>query len=193
MQPAKPRVLVLDNLDSFTYNLVQAMQALGAEVDVRRAGRSSLAGLRRLKATHLLVSPGPGTPEAAGLSLEAIRAFAGRLPVLGVCLGHQALATAFGGKVVRAERLLHGKTSRIQHRGQGLFHGLPQGFKATRYHSLVVDPGTLPPDLAITAWTRQGEVMGLRHVSGAEGVQFHPESILTPCGQTLLVNFLRSR
>lgn len=193
MGSAQPRVLVLDNLDSFTYNLVQALQGLGADVIVRRGDRSSLGGLRRVKASHFLVSPGPGRPEDAPLSLVALRALAGSLPVLGVCLGHQALAVAFGGQVKPAGRLLHGKTSKIQHRGEGLFKGLPQGFNATRYHSLLVDPGTLPLELAITAWTREGELMGLRHASGAEGVQFHPESILTPCGLTLLANFLRSR
>ena len=193
MTKRRPRVLVLDNLDSFTFNLVQALQALCAEVAVRRSDRSSLASLRRVKASHLLVSPGPGRPEAAPLSLAALKAFAGRLPVLGVCLGHQALAAAFGARVVNAPRLLHGKTSKIRHLGAGLFKGLPQGFRATRYHSLLVDPGTLPPELAVTAWTAEGELMGLRHASGAEGVQFHPESILTPCGPRLLANFLRSR
>jgi anthranilate synthase component 2 len=193
MTKRRPRVLVLDNLDSFTFNLVQALQALGAEVAVRRSDRSSLASLSRVKASHLLVSPGPGRPEASPLSLAALKAFAGRLPVLGVCLGHQALAAAFGARVVNAPRLLHGKTSKIRHLGAGLFKGLPQGFRATRYHSLLVDPGTLPPDLAVTAWTAEGELMGLRHASGAEGVQFHPESILTPCGPRLLANFLRSR
>lgn len=186
-------VLVLDNLDSFTFNLVQALQALGAEPVVERADRSSLARLRRLKPSHLLVSPGPGAPRDAPLALAALRHFAGRIPVLGVCLGHQALALAFGGRVRRARRLLHGKTSAIRHDGEGIFRGLPQRFRATRYHSLSVSPRGLPPGLRVSAWSEDGEVMGLSHVSGAAGVQFHPESILSPCGPRLLENFLRSR
>jgi anthranilate synthase/aminodeoxychorismate synthase-like glutamine amidotransferase len=184
-------VLVLDNLDSFTFNLVQALEALQAEVQIERADRSSLARLKRLKPAHLLVSPGPGHPRQAELALEAIRHFSGRIPVLGVCLGHQALALAFGAKVGRATRLLHGKVSRIAHGGEGVFTGLPQGFSATRYHSLIVQEGGLPPGLHVTARSERGEIMGLAHASGAQGVQFHPESILTPCGPRLLANFLR--
>jgi anthranilate synthase/aminodeoxychorismate synthase-like glutamine amidotransferase len=184
-------LLVLDNLDSFTFNLVQALEALKAEVQVERADRSSLARLKRLKPARLLVSPGPGTPAQAELALAAIRHFAGRIPVLGVCLGHQALALAFGAKVLRARRLLHGKCSSIQHSGEGVFRGLPQGFQATRYHSLLVQERGLPSSLRITARSETGEIMGLAHASGAEGVQFHPESILTPCGPRLLANFLR--
>jgi len=191
--PVKPRVLVLDNLDSFTFNLVQALRGLGADVAVRRpAGRGATA-LRRLRPSHLVVSPGPGRPHQAVESLRALRVFAGRIPVLGVCLGHQALAEAFGGHVERALRPVHGKASAIRHDGSGIFRGLPNPFMAGRYHSLAVDPATLPRDLEITAWAGAGEIMGLRHVSGAEGVQFHPESILTPCGPRLLSNFLRSR
>jgi anthranilate synthase/aminodeoxychorismate synthase-like glutamine amidotransferase len=184
-------VLVLDNLDSFTFNLVQALQALKAEVAVERADRSSLARLKRLKPARLLVSPGPGHPAQAELALAAIRHFSGRIPVLGVCLGHQALALAFGAKVGRAARLLHGKVSRIAHSGEGVFRGLPQGFSATRYHSLIVQEAGLPPGLHVTARSESGELMGLAHASGAQGVQFHPESILTPCGPRLLANFLR--
>lgn len=186
-------VLVLDNHDSFTFNLVQALGALGAEIRVSRSGEHSLAQLKRLRPRRLLVSPGPGRPEAATLSLQALRHFSGRVPVLGVCLGHQALAVAFGAKVVRAGRLMHGKASPIRHDGLGLFRGLPSGFSAIRYHSLLVDPASLGASLQPSAWTPQGELMGLRHVSGAEGVQFHPESILTECGQRLLKNFLSLR
>jgi anthranilate synthase component 2/para-aminobenzoate synthetase component 2 len=193
---ARPRVLVLDNLDSFTYNLVQVLRAQGALVTVRRAGaggKRALAALRRLKPSHLVVSPGPGRPEAAGESLEAIKGFAGRIPVLGVCLGHQALALVFGATVGRSSRPTHGRASAMRHDGSGIFRGLPNPFPAGRYHSLAVDPANLPSALKITAWTGAGEIMGLRHVSGAEGVQFHPESILTPCGPRLLANFLHSR
>jgi anthranilate synthase component 2 len=186
-------LLVLDNHDSFTFNLVQLLGRLGAQVKVLRSGESDLAALKRLKPGRLLVSPGPGRPEAAKLSLQALRYFAGRIPVLGVCLGHQALAVAFGAKVRRARRLMHGKASLIEHDGQGLFKGLPQRFSAIRYHSLLVDPDSLGPDLEPSAWTPQGELMGLRHRSGALGVQFHPESILTECGDSLLRNFLLLR
>lgn len=187
----KARVLVLDNLDSFTYNLVQALGSLGAEVLVRRPGLGSGA-LKRLKPSHLVISPGPGRPEDASESLEAIQAFAGRIPVLGVCLGLQALAVAFGGRVVHAIRPVHGKSFAIRHNSQGLFLGLPNPFMAGRYHSLAVQSRGLPQALEITAWTEAGEIMGLRHASGAEGVQFHPESILTPCGSHLFANFLHS-
>lgn len=190
--PVRARVLVLDNLDSFTYNLVQALRAQGAEVQVRRPGRG-LRALRAAKPSHLIVSPGPGRPEDARESLAAIKAFAGRIPVLGVCLGHQALALVFGAVVGRASRPMHGRASAMRHDGAGVFQGLPNPFPAGRYHSLAVRPSGLPPDLRVSAWSGAGEIMGLRHVSGAEGVQFHPESILTPCGPRLLANFLRSR
>jgi anthranilate synthase/aminodeoxychorismate synthase-like glutamine amidotransferase len=194
--PRRARVLVLDNLDSFTYNLVQVLRAQGALVTVRRAGSTAgpraMAVLRLLKPTHLVVSPGPGRPEAAKESLAAIREFAGRIPVLGVCLGHQALALVFGALVGRASRPVHGRSSAMRHDGSGIFRGLPNPFFAGRYHSLAVKPAHLPPALKVTAWTGAGEIMGLRHASGAEGVQFHPESILTPCGPRLLANFLQS-
>lgn len=184
-------LLVLDNLDSFTFNLVQALQSLGARVRVERSDRSTLARLKRLAPSRLLVSPGPGSPAQSPLAMHAIRHFAGRIPVLGVCLGHQALAQAFGGTVGPARRLLHGKTSRVRHDGSALFAGLPQGFQATRYHSLIVEEDGLPASFTVTARSEHGEVMGLSHASGALGVQFHPESILTPCGPKLLANFLR--
>ena len=190
--PRPPRVLLLDNLDSFTHNLAQGLQALGAEVRVLRARGATLEGLERVRPSHLVISPGPGHPRQARLSLAALRRFAGRLPLLGVCLGHQALAQVFGGEVGRAARPLHGRASRIRHDRQGLFQGLPQGFAAGRYHSLAVAVDGLPESLKITAWADDGTVMGLRHSSGAVGVQFHPESILTPCGNRLLANFLRS-
>ncbi len=186
-------LLVLDNRDSFTFNLVQALGKLGADVCVRRTEDQSLAAIKRLRPKALLVSPGPGRPEAAGQSIAALRYFAGRIPVLGVCLGHQALAVAFGARVGRAQRLMHGKASPIRHDGKGVFKGLPQAFSAIRYHSLLVDTMTLGPDLQPTAWTPEGELMGLRHRNGAEGVQFHPESILTECGDRLLRNFLRAQ
>jgi anthranilate synthase/aminodeoxychorismate synthase-like glutamine amidotransferase len=186
-------LLVLDNQDSFTFNLVQLLQGLGAEVLVRRADRSSLDELKRLNPARLLVSPGPGHPQPKDLSVRALRHFAGRIPVLGVCLGHQALAVAFGGTVERAGRLMHGKASRIRHDGKGVFKGLPENFSAVRYHSLLVDPDRLGEGMSPSAWTAQGELMGLRHRSGAEGVQFHPESILSECGSPLLSNFLSLR
>jgi anthranilate synthase/aminodeoxychorismate synthase-like glutamine amidotransferase len=191
----RARVLVLDNLDSFTYNLVQALGALGAEVMVRRPqGSGGGADLvRRLRPSHLVVSPGPGRPESAPESLAAIRACSGRIPVLGVCLGLQALGLAYGAAVVHALRPIHGKVSAIRHKGQGVFHGLPDPFLGGRYHSLAVHAASLPPSFTVTAWTDAGEIMGLRHASGAEGVQFHPESILTPCGSLLFANFLHSR
>ncbi|HXC63622.1 MAG TPA: aminodeoxychorismate/anthranilate synthase component II, partial [bacterium] len=163
--PRPPRVLLLDNLDSFTHNLAQGLQALGAEVRVLRARGASLRSLERLRPSHLVVSPGPGHPRQARLSLAAFRRFAGRLPLLGVCLGHQALAQAFGGEVGRAARPLHGRASRIRHDRQGLFLGLPQGFAAGRYHSLAVEASGLPPSLTITAWADDGTVMALRHSS----------------------------
>ena len=188
-----PRVLVVDNYDSFVYNLVQYLGELGAEPLVHRHDELSLAEIQALEPDAVLISPGPGRPEDAGLSNEVIRHFAGRRPVLGVCLGHQCLGQVYGGEVVRAAEVMHGKTSLIHHNGVGVFAGLPAPFEATRYHSLVVDRGSVPAELEITAWTDDGTVMGLRHRSHAvpvEGVQFHPESILTGLGHDLLRNFL---
>ncbi|MGH7442092.1 MAG: anthranilate synthase component II [bacterium] len=188
-----PRVLILDHLDSFTHNLAQGFEARGARVKVFRPAQSGLAGLRAWKPSHLVLSPGPGRPESCKTSLRAVRSFAGRVPLLGVCLGHQVLAYAFGASVVRAHRPVHGRASTIRHDGGGLFQGLPASFRAGRYHSLAVSARGLPPAFEVSAWTTTGEIMGLRHVSGAEGIQFHPESILTPCGPRLFENFLRSR
>ena len=186
------RVLLIDNYDSFAYNLAQALQVLGAEVIVRRNDQLSVAEGIAIDATHLMVSPGPGRPESAGNSTAIIGALYRHIPVLGVCLGHQALVSALGGRVVPARTLMHGKTSSIHHDGLGLFAGLPQPFEAGRYHSLVVD--RLPDDLTVSAYTREWDVMAVRHVSPpVVGVQFHPESILTPDGPRLLENFLAFR
>jgi len=183
-------IAVIDNYDSFTYNLVQYLGELGAKLRVYRNDAVTLDELERLAPSHLVVSPGPGTPEAGGVSNDAIRAFHGHVPILGVCLGHQCIAHVFGGHVTRAPRLMHGKTSPIHHDGQGLFAGLPAAFIATRYHSLIVEP-PLPPELEITAQTAEGEVMSIRHrLYPTFGVQFHPESILTAEGKRLLANFL---
>ena len=185
------RLLLIDNYDSFTYNLVQAFLVLGAEVLVYRNDAITVQEASALAPTHLCISPGPGTPYDAGISMEMIRAFAGRVPVLGVCLGHQSIVEVFGGKVVRAERLMHGKTSQVHHDALGLFADLPQPCEVGRYHSLIAAPQTLPPELTVTARTPEGEIMGVRHRDLAvEGVQFHPESILTPQGPLLLGNFL---
>jgi para-aminobenzoate synthetase component 2 len=185
-------LLMIDNYDSFTYNLVQYFGELGEDVRVYRNDKITIDELEALKPRRLVVSPGPCTPKEAGVSVEAIRHFAGRLPVLGVCLGHQSLAVAFGGEVIRADRLMHGKTSMIQHDARTIFRELPNPFEATRYHSLVVNPVNLPDCLEISARTAEGEIMGLRHRSlGVEGVQFHPESILTSSGKDLLRNFLK--
>jgi anthranilate synthase/aminodeoxychorismate synthase-like glutamine amidotransferase len=187
----KPRLLLIDNYDSFTYNLVQAFLVLGAEVLVYRNDAIAVAEARALAPTHLCISPGPGTPYDAGVSMEMIRAFAGRTPVLGVCLGHQSIVEVFGGKVVRAGRLMHGKTSLVRHDGIGVFADLPQPCEVGRYHSLIAAPETLPPELLVSARTPEEEIMGVRHRHLAvEGVQFHPESILTPEGPRLLANFL---
>jgi anthranilate synthase component 2/para-aminobenzoate synthetase component 2 len=189
--PFTPRLLLIDNYDSFTYNLVQAFLVLGAEVLVYRNDAIAVDAARALAPTHLCISPGPGTPYDAGVSMEMIRAFAGRVPVLGVCLGHQSIVEVFGGKVVRAGRLMHGKTSRVDHDGVGLFANLPQPYEVGRYHSLIAAPETLPPELIVSARTPEGEIMGVRHRELAvAGVQFHPESILTPDGPRLLGNFL---
>jgi para-aminobenzoate synthetase component 2 len=186
-----PRLLLIDNYDSFTYNLVQAFLVLGADVHVYRNDAMTVAEAIAFAPSHLCISPGPGTPYDAGVSMDMIRAFAGRLPVLGVCLGHQSIVEVFGGKVVRAGRLMHGKTSVIQHDGRTLFAGLPQSCEVGRYHSLIAAPETLPPDLEVSARTPEGEIMAVRHRTlWVEGVQFHPESILTPDGPALLRNFL---
>lgn len=184
-------LLIIDNYDSFTYNLVQYLGELGAEVQVYRNDKISIEEIERLAPERLVVSPGPCTPKEAGISVEALRHFAGRIPVLGVCLGHQSLAYAFGGEIIRADRLMHGKTSMVHHDGKTIFQKLPNPFEATRYHSLIVNRRTIPRDLEISAETGEGEIMGLRHrPTGAEGVQFHPESILTKAGMDLLRNFL---
>jgi anthranilate synthase/aminodeoxychorismate synthase-like glutamine amidotransferase len=184
-------ILVIDNYDSFTYNLVQYLGELGVEVVVYRNDAISVDGIRDLKPERLLISPGPGTPDTAGVTLEAIRAFAGRMPILGVCLGHQAIGQAFGGKVVRAPYLMHGKMSEICHDSATVFRGLPYRFKATRYHSLIVEKASLPAMLEVSATTPDGIIMGLRHRDfPIEGVQFHPESVMTEHGKALLENFL---
>jgi para-aminobenzoate synthetase component 2 len=185
-------LVMIDNYDSFTYNLVQYFGQLGAEVQVFRNDRIDLAGLENLQMSHLVVSPGPCSPKEAGISVEAIRHFAGRVPILGVCLGHQAIGYAFGGDVIRAPRLMHGKTSLIYHDGRDIFQGIPSPFEATRYHSLIVSQDTLPACLQVSAQTSVGEIMGLRHREHAIfGVQFHPESILTGEGMNILNNFLK--
>jgi anthranilate synthase/aminodeoxychorismate synthase-like glutamine amidotransferase len=185
------RVLVIDNYDSFVYNLVQYLGELGAEPLVHRSDALPIEVIEALDPDAVLISPGPGRPEDAGLSNEVIRRFAGRRPVLGVCLGHQCIGQVFGGEVVRAPQVMHGKTSWIRHEGAGVFAGLPQPVEATRYHSLVVDRASIPPELEITAETDDGLVMGLRHREhDVEGVQFHPESIMTVGGHTMLQTFL---
>jgi anthranilate synthase/aminodeoxychorismate synthase-like glutamine amidotransferase len=194
MSAARPRLLLIDNYDSFTYNLVQAFLVLGAEVLVYRNDEITPEAAEALAATHLCISPGPGTPYDAGVSMPMIRHYAGRIPVFGVCLGHQSITEVFGGKVVRNWRLMHGKTSLIEHDGEGVFAGLSHPLEVGRYHSLVADPGTLPPELLVTARTAEGEIMGIRHARlVVEGVQFHPESVLTPDGPALLRNFLAMR
>jgi anthranilate synthase/aminodeoxychorismate synthase-like glutamine amidotransferase len=186
-----PRLLMIDNYDSFTYNLVQYLAELGADVDVRRNDAVTLDDIAALRPDGIVISPGPCTPREAGVSVPVVTRFGGGIPILGVCLGHQAIGAAYGGDVVRAGRIMHGKTSPILHGGQGVFAGLPSPFEATRYHSLVIDPVTLPAVLERTAWTAEGEIMGVRHRTHAvEGVQFHPESILTLEGKRLLANFL---
>lgn len=187
-------VLIIDNYDSFTYNLVQVVGALGFVPQVVRNDRTRCDRIGARRPTHLIVSPGPCTPAEAGISVEAIRTFAGKIPILGVCLGHQCLGVAFGGRVVRAARLMHGKTSRISHDGKGCYAGLPSPFTAARYHSLVVEETTLPPSLEVTARSEFGELMGLRHRDlPVEGVQFHPESFMTEAGAKLIGNFLKMR
>ena len=184
-------ILMIDNYDSFTYNLVQYLGELGEQLVVKRNDAITARGVARLRPSSLVISPGPGTPSDAGVSNELIRTFAGRIPILGVCLGHQCIGEVFGGEVVRATRPMHGKTSRIFHRGTPLFKGLPNPFDATRYHSLIVKRATLPDVLTVTAWTAEKEIMGLQHRTlPVYGVQFHPESILTAVGKDLLRNFL---
>jgi anthranilate synthase/aminodeoxychorismate synthase-like glutamine amidotransferase len=186
------RLLLIDNYDSFTYNLVQAFLVLGAEVSVYRNDALTPEQALALAPTHLCISPGPGTPYDAGVSMQMIRTFAGRIPVLGVCLGHQSIVEVFGGHVVRAGRLMHGKTSLVSHDARTLFVGLPQPCEVGRYHSLIAAPESLPPDLEVSARTAEGEIMAVRHRTlNVEGVQFHPESILTPDGPQLLRNFLQ--
>jgi para-aminobenzoate synthetase component II len=184
-------ILVIDNYDSFTYNLVQYLGELGATVEVFRNDAIDVAGIERQAPEGILISPGPGKPDDAGVTLEVIRRLGGAIPLLGVCLGHQAIGQAFGGNVVRAPRLMHGRTSPIEHDGRGVFAGIPSPFRATRYHSLIVEQASLPPELEVTAFTAEGELMGLRHTRLAiEGVQFHPESFLTEHGHAMLRNFL---
>ena len=187
------KILLIDNYDSFTYNLVQAFLVLGAEVDVHRNDAITVQQALAQDHTHLVISPGPGTPRDAGVSMQMIEAFAGRIPIFGVCLGHQSLVEVFGGKVVRAGRLMHGKVSPVTHDGKGLYEGLPQNFDAGRYHSLIAEEDSIPDVLEVTSRTAQGEIMGVRHKTLAvEGVQFHPESVLTPDGPALMGNFLKS-
>ena len=184
-------ILMIDNYDSFTYNLVQYLGELGEELKVYRNDKITVRGIEKLKPKRIVISPGPGTPAEAGISKAVIKHFAGKIPILGVCLGHQAIGEVFGGKIVRSQLIMHGKTSEIYHDGRTIFKGLPNPFKATRYHSLLVEKKSLPPVLEVSAWTKKGEIMGLRHRKfKIEGVQFHPESILTSSGMQLLRNFL---
>jgi anthranilate synthase/aminodeoxychorismate synthase-like glutamine amidotransferase len=191
-QTSKPRLLLIDNYDSFTYNLVQAFMVLGADVLVHRNDQITIDQARTMAPTHLCISPGPGTPHDAGVSMAMIEAFAGVVPVFGVCLGHQSLVEVFGGKVVRAGRLMHGKTSMVHHDGGGILREMPEPFEAGRYHSLIAQPQSIPDALEVSARTDEGEIMGVRHRTFAvEGVQFHPESVLTPQGPLLMGSFLQ--
>jgi anthranilate synthase/aminodeoxychorismate synthase-like glutamine amidotransferase len=184
-------LLVIDNYDSFTYNLVQYLGELGQEVRVVRNDEIAAGDVAGLAPSHIVISPGPCTPNEAGISLEVIKAYAGKIPILGVCLGHQSIGQAFGGKIVRAARVMHGKTSQIHHDGRGVFSGLPNPFEATRYHSLVIEPASVPEALEVTARTAEDEIMAVRHRTlPVEGVQFHPESFLTTAGKDLLRNFI---
>lgn len=185
-------ILMIDNYDSFTYNLVQYLGELGQQLQVYRNDKIGIREIAELSPEMIVISPGPCTPDQAGISLEAIQAFAGKIPILGVCLGHQAIAQAFGGKVVRADRLMHGKTSSVHHDNKSIFADIPSPFQATRYHSLIVEKESLPDDFVISAWTEEGEIMGIRHRTLAlEGVQFHPESVITQYGKELLANFVK--
>ena len=185
-------LLMIDNYDSFTYNLVQYLGELGEDVKVVRNDEMTVDAIEALAPARIVLSPGPCTPNEAGVSLDVVSRFAGRVPILGVCLGHQAIGQAFGGKIVHAKTLMHGKVSRIHHRGEGVFRDLPTPYDATRYHSLAIERESCPAELEVTAWTEDGEIMGVRHRSLAiEGVQFHPESILTQHGHALLSNFLK--
>jgi anthranilate synthase component 2 len=187
----KIKLLMVDNYDSFTFNIVQYFGELGAEVEVFRNDEITLEGIAAKKPDRLVISPGPCSPAEAGISVAAIQHFAGRLPILGVCLGHQSIGAAFGGKIIRAQELMHGKTSVISTTQEGVFAGLPQKFTVNRYHSLAIERATCPPCLKVTAWTEDGEIMGVRHTElDIEGVQFHPESILTEHGHAMLKNFL---
>ena len=187
-------ILLIDNYDSFTYNLVQYLGELGQEMQVYRNDKITVEGIRESRPEYLVISPGPGRPKNAGVSVQAVRDFSGEIPILGVCLGHQAIGAAFGAEVVRNHRLMHGKTSLVHHDGKTIYEGLPNPFEATRYHSLVVKPETLPDCLEVSARTEEGEIMGLRHREWVvEGVQFHPESIMTAPGKDLLGNFSRLR
>lgn len=185
-------ILILDNYDSFTYNLAQYVQELGAEVVVRRNDEVTIDEIESMAPEGVLISPGPCTPDKAGISEEVIRRLGGRVPIFGVCLGMQAIGEVFGGKIVRARKIMHGKDSEIRHEGRGVFHGLPNRFRAIRYHSLVIDPSSVPPELEVTATSEDGEIMGVRHRSfDIEGVQFHPESALSECGKELVFNWVR--
>ena len=189
--PTKIKLLMVDNYDSFTFNIVQYLGELGAEVEVFRNDEITLEGISARAPDRLVISPGPCSPAEAGISVAAIRHFAGKLPILGVCLGHQSIGAAFGGHIVRAQALMHGKTSVITTTQEGVFAGLPQQFTVNRYHSLAIERATCPPQLKVTAWTDDGEIMGVRHTElDIEGVQFHPESILTEHGHAMLKNFL---
>lgn len=184
-------VLVIDNFDSFTYNLVQLLGRESSDIRVMRNNDLTIDDIVLMQPEGILISPGPGRPEDAGISIDVVRRFGGRVPVFGVCLGHQAIGAAFGGNIVQAPSLMHGKTSAIQHKGEGVFEGVPNPFVATRYHSLVIEPKTLPDDLVVTAWAEDGAIMGIRHRTfPIEGVQFHPESILTQEGHAILRNWL---
>jgi len=185
-------ILMIDNYDSFTYNLVQYLGALGQNVKVFRNDKITISKIRKLAPKKIVISPGPGRPENAGVSCKVIKEFAGKIPILGVCLGHQAIGFAYGGKIVGAKKLMHGKTSMIYHNQKTIFRGIPNPFEATRYHSLIVERKTLPSALEITAWTKETEIMGLKHKQfPLWGVQFHPESILTKAGKDILANFLK--
>ncbi len=190
-------VFVLDNYDSFTYNLVQYLGEMGEQVEVRRNDQTTVDEIKRLQPRHIVISPGPCTPQEAGISIDVVRDFAGKVPILGVCLGHQAIGAAFGGNIIRARKLMHGKTSAITHGGKGVFQGLESPLTATRYHSLIIERDTIPAELEITACTREEDgsevIMGVRHRKfPVEGVQFHPESVLTPRGRQMLKNFIAS-